>query len=47
VGLLKRDWFTAEVGEFTAEVGELSRDLQHRIKAVLDPHDVLNPGKAV
>ncbi|MHC5559453.1 FAD-binding oxidoreductase [Kocuria sp. U4B] len=40
VGLLKRDWFTAEVGE-------LSRDLQHRIKAVLDPHDILNPGKAV
>lgn len=40
VGLLKKDWFTAEVGE-------VSRDVQHRIKRVLDPHNILNPGKAL
>ncbi|MGK7222186.1 FAD-binding oxidoreductase [Kocuria flava] len=40
VGLLKQDWFTAEVGE-------LSREVQHRIKQALDPRGILNPGKAV
>lgn len=40
IGLLKRDWFTAEVGE-------VSRDLQHRIKLALDPNNILNPGKAI
>ncbi|MCU1631583.1 MAG: FAD-linked oxidase [Micrococcaceae bacterium] len=40
VGLLKRDWFTAEVGE-------ISRDIQHRIKHALDPQNILNPGKAI
>ncbi|MUK02235.1 FAD-binding protein [Vibrio cholerae] len=40
VGLLKRDWFEAEVGE-------VSRDLQHRIKRALDPNNILNPGKAI
>ncbi|WP_043440801.1 FAD-binding oxidoreductase [Arthrobacter sp. L77] len=40
VGLLKRDWFTAEVGE-------VSRDIQHRIKHALDPQNILNPGKAI
>lgn len=40
VGLLKQDWFTAEVGE-------VSRDLQHRIKHALDPQNILNPGKAI
>lgn len=40
VGLLKKDWFTAEVGE-------VSRDLQHRIKRALDPNNILNPGKAI
>lgn len=40
VGLLKQDWVTAEVGD-------LSRELQHRIKAALDPLNILNPGKAI
>ncbi|MUN64406.1 FAD-binding protein [Kocuria sediminis] len=40
VGLLKQDWFTAEVGQ-------VSRDLQHRIKRAFDPHNILNPGKAI
>lgn len=40
VGLLKKDWFTAEVGE-------VSREVQHRIKRALDPRDILNPGKAL
>ncbi|MGQ1837891.1 FAD-binding oxidoreductase [Kocuria turfanensis] len=40
VGLLKQDWFTAEVGE-------VSRDLQHRIKRAFDPNNILNPGKAI
>lgn len=36
VGLLKKDWFTAEVGK-------ISRDLQHRIKQALDPNNIFNP----
>lgn len=40
VGLLKRDW----VG---AEVGETSLSLQQAIKGVIDPTGILNPGKAI
>jgi len=40
VGLLKRGWLDAELGR-------RSRDLQHGIKAVFDPLNLLNPGKAV
>ncbi|HWO63970.1 MAG TPA: FAD-linked oxidase C-terminal domain-containing protein [Umezawaea sp.] len=40
VGLLKRDWLAAELGE-------TGLDLQRRIKAVFDPAGVLNPGKAI
>jgi FAD/FMN-containing dehydrogenase len=30
-----------------AELGEGNLDLQHRVKTVLDPDGILNPGKAV
>lgn len=40
VGVLKREWLAAELGE-------TSLDLQRRIKAVFDPAGVLNPGKAI
>jgi glycolate oxidase len=40
VGVLKRRWLAAELGE-------RSLDLQHRLKTVLDPHGMLNPGKAI
>lgn len=40
VGLLKREW----VG---AEIGETSRSLQQAIKDVIDPAGILNPGKAI
>jgi len=40
VGLLKRDWLAAELGD-------VSLDLQRRIKSVFDPAGVLNPGKAI
>ncbi|PRY13530.1 FAD-binding oxidoreductase [Kineococcus rhizosphaerae] len=40
VGLLKRTWLRAELGED-------SLDLQHRIKAVFDPLGILNPGKGI
>ncbi|GAB2573088.1 FAD-binding oxidoreductase [Microlunatus antarcticus] len=40
VGLLKRGWLDAELGP-------RSRDLQHGIKAVFDPLNLLNPGKAL
>ncbi|HEY5222477.1 MAG TPA: FAD-linked oxidase C-terminal domain-containing protein [Microbacteriaceae bacterium] len=40
VGLLKRDWLEEEVGSTALE-------LQHSIKRVLDPHAILNPGKAI
>lgn len=40
VGLLKRRWLRAELGDTT-------HDLQREIKAALDPHGLLNPGKAL
>jgi len=40
VGTLKRAW----IGR---ELGETSHDLQRQIKAVFDPHGILNPGKAL
>jgi glycolate oxidase len=38
IGALKRRWFTDEVGEESAR-------LQRSLKAVFDPHGILNPGK--
>ncbi|MFE0153242.1 FAD-binding oxidoreductase [Nonomuraea sp. NPDC059007] len=40
VGLLKRSWLERELGE-------PARRTQRAIKAALDPHDLLNPGKAI
>jgi glycolate oxidase len=40
VGLLKRDWLQAELGD-------LSLDIQQSIRNVFDPHGILNPGKAI
>jgi glycolate oxidase len=40
VGLLKRDWLQDELGE-------ISLDLQHAIRKVFDPLEILNPGKAI
>jgi len=40
IGALKRDWIRAELGE-------QSHDLQRRLKALLDPAGILNPGKAL
>jgi glycolate oxidase len=40
IGSLKRDWLAREVG------GD-ALDVQRSIKAALDPHGVLNPGKAL
>ncbi|WAP52118.1 FAD-binding protein [Arthrobacter sp. ATA002] len=40
VGLLKRDW----VG---AELGDVSLGVQHAIRRALDPLGILNPGKAI
>ncbi|GIH24100.1 FAD-linked oxidase [Acrocarpospora phusangensis] len=40
VGLLKRRWLALEAGPVAA-------DLQHRIKEVFDPLNILNPGKAI
>ncbi len=40
VGLLKRDW----VG---AELGDVSVGVQHSIRRALDPLGILNPGKAI
>ena len=40
VGLLKRRWLAEELGEE-------SLALQKQIKALLDPHGILNPGKAL
>jgi glycolate oxidase len=40
VGLLKRDWLEREVGPVSMRV--------HRaIKAALDPHNLMNPGKVI
>lgn len=40
VGLLKRDWLLPELGE-------VSMDVHRSIKNALDPHGILNPGKAI
>ncbi|MFG1610304.1 FAD-binding oxidoreductase [Actinoplanes sp. NPDC049265] len=40
IGTLKRDWLARELGE-------QNHDLQLRIKALFDPHNILNPGKAL
>ncbi len=40
MGLLKRDFLSAELGPAVL-------DLQHGIKAVLDPRNLMNPGKAI
>ncbi|XAS67691.1 FAD-linked oxidase C-terminal domain-containing protein [Micrococcaceae bacterium Sec5.7] len=40
VGLLKRDWLQAELGD-------ISLGLQHSIREVFDPLGILNPGKAI
>lgn len=40
VGALKRRWAALELGDEVV-------DLQRRIKAVFDPADILNPGKAI
>ncbi|MFC5950478.1 FAD-binding oxidoreductase [Pseudonocardia lutea] len=40
VGLLKRRWLRDELGDDVL-------DLQYAVKAVFDPHHVLNPGKAL
>jgi glycolate oxidase len=38
IGLLKRDWLAREVGPDVISV-------HHDLKAALDPHGILNPGK--
>ncbi|MHA7275231.1 FAD-binding oxidoreductase [Arthrobacter sp. Hz1] len=40
IGLLKRDWLLPELGE-------VSLDVMRSIKDALDPHGILNPGKAI
>jgi glycolate oxidase len=40
VGTLKRQWLADELGPDTLA-------LHHRVKAALDPHNILNPGKAI
>jgi len=40
IGVLKRDWLPAEVGEVGIE-------LQRKVKAAFDPLGILNPGKAI
>lgn len=40
VGLLKRPWLDAELGP-------VARELQQQVKAVFDPQQLLNPGKAI
>ncbi|MEY9855777.1 glycolate oxidase [Catenulispora sp. GAS73] len=40
VGLLKRQWVAEEVGDVSLAV-------QYQIKQALDPHGILNPGKAL
>jgi glycolate oxidase len=40
VGLLKRDWLERELGPVGLRV-------HHAIKAALDPHGILNPGKVI
>jgi glycolate oxidase len=38
--VLKRDWLPAELGA-------VGMDVQHSIKAALDPLGILNPGKGI
>jgi glycolate oxidase len=40
IGVLKRDWLPAEVGE-------VSMEMQRKVKAAFDPLGILNPGKAL
>lgn len=40
VGLLKRDWLAREIGP-------VSLDVHRAIKAALDPHNLMNPGKVL
>jgi glycolate oxidase len=40
IGVLKRDWLPAEIGEVGLEI-------QRSLKATLDPLGILNPGKAI
>lgn len=40
VGTIKREWAALELSE-------RSREVQHAIKAAIDPHQTLNPGKAI
>jgi glycolate oxidase len=40
IGTLKRDWLDRELGE-------TSHGLQQQLRALFDPHAILNPGKAV
>lgn len=40
IGLLKRDWLLPELGE-------VSLDVMRSIKDAIDPHGLLNPGKAI
>ncbi|MBL7253372.1 FAD-binding oxidoreductase [Paractinoplanes lichenicola] len=40
IGVLKKAWLRRELGD-------LSLDLHHQIKALFDPHGILNPGKAL
>ena len=38
---------TAKRGWLDLELSPASRDLQHRLKTAFDPHQLLNPGKAL
>ena len=40
VGLLKQRWLADELGEDVL-------GLSHQVKAVFDPHGILNPGKGI
>jgi glycolate oxidase len=40
IGVLKRDWLPAEIGE-------VGMDVQRAVKATFDPLGILNPGKAI
>ncbi|WP_239464116.1 FAD-linked oxidase C-terminal domain-containing protein [Glutamicibacter protophormiae] len=40
VGLIKKDWLPWEQSDQVIE-------LQHKIKGLLDPTNILNPGKAI
>jgi glycolate oxidase len=40
IGVLKRDWLPAEIGE-------VGMDVQRAVKKTFDPLGILNPGKAI